>query len=64
MRKHLLLICIIIDLFLNVTDNLFVIWRLELGISNEVAFELFGMSAISVCSDYLYNTTRDLVTGD
>lgn len=36
----------------------------NLEISNEVNFELFGLSATSVCSEYLLNTARDLVTGD
>ena len=36
----------------------------KLEISNEVSLELFGLSAISVCSEYLLNTARDLVTGD
>lgn len=36
----------------------------NLEISNEVNFELFGLSATSVCSEYLLNTVRDLVTSD
>lgn len=36
----------------------------NLGISSEVGFELFGLSTISECSEYLYSTARDLVTGD
>lgn len=36
----------------------------KLEISNEVSFELFGLSATSVCSEYLLNTARGLVTGD
>lgn len=36
----------------------------KLDISNEVSFELFGLSATSVCSGYILNTARDLVTGD
>lgn len=36
----------------------------ELEISNDIGFELYGLSASNVCSKYLSSTIRDLVTGD